>query len=87
MYHGSDQAFFAVIFGEQEYQQEVMRRRHHSIKDEIAGCGAPPKPNYIFNTRIDDPLKPSFPHELRAPKEGKPDEFSLDLDYFSDFIQ
>ena len=29
MYHGSDQALFAVIFGEQEFQREIMRRRHH----------------------------------------------------------
>ena len=87
MYHGSDQALFAVIFGEQEFQREVMRRRHHSIKDKIKGQGAAPEPNWIYNTHIDDPLNPSFPHELREPKEGKPDEFGIGLDYFSDFIQ
>jgi hypothetical protein len=87
MYHGSDQALFAVIFGEQEFQREVMRRRHHSIKDNIKGRGAAPKPNYIYNTRVDDPINPDFPHEPREAKEGKPDEFSLGLDYFSDFIQ
>jgi hypothetical protein len=54
MYHGSDQALFAVIFGEQEYQREVMRRRHHSIKDDIKGRGGTPKASYIFHTRVDD---------------------------------
>ena len=87
MYHGSDQALFAVIFGEQEFQREVMRRRHHSIKDDIKGRGATPKPSYIYNTRVDDPINPDFPHERQEAKAGKPDEFSLGLDYFSDFIQ
>jgi hypothetical protein len=30
MYHGSDQALFAVIFGEQEYQREVQLHLQHS---------------------------------------------------------
>jgi len=87
MYHGSDQALFAVIFGEQEFQREVMRRRHHSIKDKIKGQGGKPAPTHIYYTLVDDPINPSFPHEVRKAKEGKPDEFSLGLDYFSEFIQ
>jgi hypothetical protein len=87
MYHGSDQALFAVIFGEQEFQREIMRRRHYSIKDKIKGQGKQPEPSYIYNTLIDDPINPNFPHEIRKAKEGKPDEFSLGLDYFSEFIQ
>jgi len=87
MYHGSDQALFAVIFGEQEFQREIMRRRHYSIKDKIKGQGAKPDPTHIYYTLVDDPINPSFPHEVRKAKEGKPDEFSLGLDYFSEFIQ
>lgn len=87
MYHGSDQALFAVIFGEQEFQREVMRRRHYSVKDKIRGRAGKPEPNHIYNTLIDDPLNPKFPHQPAEPKEGKPDEFGIGLDYFSDFIQ
>lgn len=87
MYHGSDQALFAVIFGEQEFQREVMRRRHYSVADKMRGRAGKPEPNYIYNTLIDDPINPSFPHQRMEPKEGKPDEFSIGLDYFSDFIQ
>lgn len=87
MYHGSDQALFAVIFGEQEFQREVMRRRHYSVADKMRGRAGKPEPNYIYNTLIDDPINPSFPHQRMEAKEGKPDEFSIGLDYFSDFIQ
>lgn len=87
MYHGSDQALFAVIFGEQEYQREVMRRRHYGMADKIRDRAGTPAPNYIYSTLVDDPLNPSFHHQPGKPKPGKPDEFGIGLDYFSDFIQ
>lgn len=86
MYHGSDQSIFNTIFGEQEYQREVMRRRHLSLSDKAQGR-AKSKATYLEGTLITDPLSPSFTHEPGVAKEGKPDEFGIGLDYFSDLGQ
>jgi len=84
MYHGSDQSIFNSMLGEQEFQREVMRRRHYKSGDTN---GKPPPPTYLEGTLIDDPLNPSFTHEPMEHKAGKPDEFGMGLDYFSELGQ
>lgn len=87
MYHGSDQSIFNDMLGEQEFQREVMRRRHLSLADKARGRGKAPKQTYIEGTLVDDPLNPSFHHQVMEHKDGKPDEFSMGLDYFSELGQ
>lgn len=84
IYHGSDQAIFAILFGEQELQREVIRRRYeqtskppHSKDSKMI--------NEIEGTFVgDDILNPPFSHEHMDPLPGKPCEFGMGLDYFSD---
>lgn len=71
----SDQAIFQHIFGEQEYQREVMRRRHGEEKS---------GPTEVEGTKIEDILDPIFPHEVIQAKEGREDEFGIGVDYWSD---
>lgn len=86
MYHGSDQSVFNTMLGEQEIQREVMRRRHLSRLQKLVDP-ARRKPSYIEGTLIDDPLDPSFTHEPMEHKAGKPDEFGIGLDFFSELGQ
>lgn len=86
MYHGSDQSIFNIMLGEQEFQREVMRRRHLTDEERAAGKEKA-NPTYIEGTLVDDPINPSFTHEEMEHKEGKPDEFGIGLDYFSDLGQ
>ncbi len=60
-----------------------MRRRHLSEADIAEGKLKAPVTK-IEGTEIDDPLDPSFTHEPMEHKEGKPDEFGIGLDYWSD---
>jgi hypothetical protein len=85
-YYDSYQHIFQEIFGEQEFQREVMRRRHLSISAKAKGQGTS-KPTYIEGTLVSDRLKPSFTHESMEPKSGKPDEFGIGIDYWSDLGQ
>lgn len=81
-YHASDQAVFAVVFGEQEYQREVMRRRHASSWTGQHKVQSPV--NKIEGTEIGDVLNPPFTHEKMEPLDGRPCEYGIGLDYFSD---
>ncbi|KAK3709708.1 hypothetical protein LTR37_010735 [Vermiconidia calcicola] len=83
MYHGSDQSIFNTMLGEQEFQREVMHRRHLSY----SRSKGKQKPTWIEGTLIDDQLNPSFTHEPMEPKAGKPDEFGMGLDYWSELGQ
>ena len=87
MYHGSDQSIFNQILGEQEFQREVMRRRHRTPDDVAKGIAEDPLPTWIEGTLVDDPINPSFTHEPMEAKEGRPDEFGTGLDYFSELGQ
>nr|POE65345.1 hypothetical protein CFP56_72990 [Quercus suber] len=86
IYGGSDQSVFNTMLGEQEYQREVMRRRHLSSFDRLRGLEKPTA-LYFEGIRIEDPLNPPFTHEPGQSKEGRPDEFGMGLDYFSDLGQ
>ncbi|KAK4496764.1 hypothetical protein PRZ48_012747 [Zasmidium cellare] len=84
-YHASDQAIFAIMFGNQEYQREVMRQRHLTSYDKMRGK-AKSQPLKVGPVVVNDVLNPPFTHEPIEPKEGQPDEFGIGLDYFSDLI-
>lgn len=74
----SDQAIFQQIFGEQEYQREVMRRRYGLEKSGRTT---------VEGAVIEDVLEPIFPHEVvqaKEAKEAKEDEFGIGVDYWSD---
>lgn len=90
-YHGSDQSIWMEIFGEQEFQREVMRRHHRSrydgwVDELIPGrSGSPPPPTQVYGVPISDYLEPHFYHQAyeKTYAPGKPFEFGLSLDYFS----
>lgn len=63
-----------------------MRLRHMTAQDAANGFGKLPQ-TYIEGTLVDDPINPSFTHETMAHKDGKPDEFGIGLDYFSQLGQ
>ncbi|CZT23238.1 uncharacterized protein RCC_08949 [Ramularia collo-cygni] len=83
MYRGSDQSIFSTILGEQEYQREVLRRRHLTKEERLLGKEKP-TPHQIEGTIIADPLNPPYTHEPGESKKGRPDEYGIGLDYFSD---
>ncbi|GIZ44101.1 hypothetical protein CKM354_000731000 [Cercospora kikuchii] len=86
MYHGSDQSIFDTVWGEQEFQREVIRRRHRGWVDRLLNR-AQTTPHHIEGTLVQDPLNPPFTHQTMEHKAGKPDEFGIGLDYFSDLGQ
>lgn len=91
-YHGSDQSIFADIFGEQEMNREMMRRRHRTLVDDWLDLvvpnrpGARPPASHVLNTPVQDSLKPAFTHQAyrasQAPSRETP-EFGIGLDYWS----
>jgi len=83
-YHGSDQSVFNLMFGEQEFQREVIRRRHETWYSKKQGK-RPKAINRVEGTIIgDDILNPPFSHQTMDALPGKPCEFGIGLDYFSD---
>lgn len=85
-HHGSDQSIFHEIWGEQEFQREVMRRRHLSLSAKAKGM-TKGKPTMIEGVYVEDRLNPPFTHEPAEEKPGKPDEFGIGVDYWSDLGQ
>ncbi|KAI1615744.1 hypothetical protein EDD36DRAFT_433541 [Exophiala viscosa] len=91
-YGGSDQSIFADLFGEQEFHREIMRRHHHTWLDSVLeffwrSRPGSKRPNAILlGAVIDDVLDPSFSHETMDTTylPGKPHEFGIGLDYFSE---
>lgn len=85
MYSGSDQAVFAVMFGEQEIQRERIHRRHTPDWATKLGQGSSKAANTIEGTEVgSDILNPPFTHETMPEEPGKSFEFGMGLDYFSD---
>ncbi|CZT20068.1 uncharacterized protein RCC_05925 [Ramularia collo-cygni] len=90
-YHGSDQSIWMEIFGEQEFQREVMRRHHRSNFDTFAEkfnphrAGSQPPSTQVYGVPILDYLEPGFYHQPGEKKyrPAKPDEFGISLDYWS----
>lgn len=87
LHFGSDQGIFNTIYGEQEFQREVMRRRHISWLDKLKGRSKAQSSRLEGGILIDDILNPGFPHQSIEQKPGKPDEFGIGLDYFSEISQ
>ncbi|KAL9949756.1 hypothetical protein D7B24_001498 [Verticillium nonalfalfae] len=90
---GSDQSFFNEMFGQQEYHREVMRRHHRNAWDRFLDGmvptrpGAPRRPHKIETLLIDDPLNPSFDHQLMSDPDYHADqryEFGIMVDHFSE---
>ncbi|RXG47011.1 hypothetical protein VDGE_03888 [Verticillium dahliae] len=90
---GSDQSFFNEMFGQQEYHREVMRRHHRNAWDRFLDGmvptrpGAPRRPHKIETLLIDDPLNPSFDHQLMSDPDYHVDqryEFGIMVDHFSE---
>ncbi|KAF2740717.1 hypothetical protein EJ04DRAFT_163919 [Polyplosphaeria fusca] len=70
---GSDQKILSEIFGDQEFQREVMRERHQSSWQRFSGWATGKR------SILDS-------HSTRHPRErrkGQPDEFGIGLDYAS----
>lgn len=91
-YSGSDQSIFVEMFGEQEFQREVMRRHHRRfLYDGIMDAlfpgrpGSKPPPTQIMSTPILDMLNPEFSHQVKEPKYSKenPFELGMAIDYWS----
>ncbi|KAL9126942.1 MAG: hypothetical protein Q9217_004082 [Psora testacea] len=90
VYHSSDQSVFNIIFGEQEYQREVMRIRHMSwlfnplsklqqlFGKDLSDTNARLEGNPIVNI-----LNPPWSHAAVEHLPGKPLEFGVGLDYWS----
>lgn len=88
--HSSDQSVFNMIFGEQEYQREVMRLRHLSwfsnpiLKwQQASGSDLSTTDEVLEGNHIYNILDPPFAHYQMGHMPGKPFEFSLGLDYWS----
>lgn len=85
MYHGSDQSVFAAMFGEQEFQREVMRRRHASTWTKQYQKSFRKTPvSKIEGVEVPDILNPPFTHQTMKHLPGRPCEFGMGMDYFSD---
>lgn len=85
MYHGSDQSVFATMFGEQQFQREVIRRRHASTwTTQYKNLIRNSPPHVIEGIVVPDMLDPPFTHEKMEHLPGKPCEFGMGMDYFSD---
>lgn len=90
-YSGSDQSIFVEMFGEQEFQREVMRRHHRRFYDNlldrvISGrAGANPPPTQIMNTPILDLLNPAFSHQAKEAEYSAKHvyEMGIAIDYWS----
>ncbi|TKA66940.1 hypothetical protein B0A55_10722 [Friedmanniomyces simplex] len=87
MFRRADQSIFNAMLDEQEFQREVMRRRHRSQSDKIKGIAKSPRMTYNKGTLVDDPLNPRFTHKPAEAKASKPDEFGIGLDYFLELGQ
>ncbi|KAI4705454.1 hypothetical protein J4E81_000336 [Alternaria sp. BMP 2799] len=70
---GSDQKIFSEIFGDQEFQREVMRQRHRGFFQKTGD----------WLTGRKSILSPQSERHLREHRAGKPDEFGIGLDYAS----
>ncbi|KAH6717613.1 hypothetical protein BKA61DRAFT_732070 [Leptodontidium sp. MPI-SDFR-AT-0119] len=75
---GSDQNVFSQIFGEQEYQREVIRERYLSASKRFSRWL-----KSAFGMKEASVLDPHPTHKLMAPAAGAPFEFGIGLDYAS----
>ena len=89
VYHHSDQSVFNVIFGEQEYQREVIRIRHITWMSnpilrlqQLLGNDLSDTTDTLEGNPIGNVLNPPWSHVKIPHLAGKPLEFSIGLDYW-----
>ena len=82
LYHGSDQSIFNIIFGQQEYRREGLRRESGAQSSDTARPET--SRTMLEGTVINDVLNPSFTHEIFVPDPGVNYEYHIGLDYHSD---
>ena len=80
---GSDQSIFAGIFGEQEYQREVIRLRYITRWQKWKMWWQ----EYMYGTREQTILDPHPSRYKMEPADGAPYEFGIGLDYTSSLGQ
>ena len=90
VYHSSDQSVFNMVFGEQEYQREVMRIRHMSWFfnplsriQQYLGRDLSDTDDKLEGNPIVNILHPPWNHAPVEHLPGKPLEFGIGLDYWS----
>ena len=90
VYHSSDQSIFNMIFGEQEYQREILRLRHLSwvftplLKlKQFLGYDLSATADTLEGNPIKSILNPPWSHATPPTLEGAPREFHIGLDYWS----
>ncbi|KAI5370447.1 Putative arylsulfotransferase [Septoria linicola] len=81
--HSHGQAVWNAIFGEQEFQREVLRRKHTALDDDHHEW----QTSMMEGTVVDDPINPSFTHETMEPGSGREYEYGIGLDYWSQLTQ
>lgn len=83
------QATWNMVFGEQECQREVFRRKHlkpAALKKEQEQRRLH-QPSTMEGTIIDDPINPPFWHETMKHGSGREYEYGIGLDYWSKLTQ
>ena len=90
VYNHDEQAIFNMIFGEQEYQREVMRLRHMSwIRNpmskmqQLLGKHPSDTDELLEGHPVGNILDPPWSHVEVPHMPGKPLEFGIFLDYWS----
>lgn len=90
VYHSSDQSVFNMIFGEQEFQREVIRRRYINwifnpiLKvQELFGKDLSDTDETLEGNAIRNILNPPWDHYHMEHLSGHPLEFHIGLDYWS----
>jgi len=87
VYSGSDQALFAIIYGQQEYEREVLRLKHVSKREKMLHPlqATLPTKSTMAGIKFDNIIKPDFSHESFTLVPGTKYQFGIGLDYFSEF--
>ncbi|KAL9104655.1 MAG: hypothetical protein Q9163_000398 [Psora crenata] len=90
VYHSSDQSVFNMIFGEQEYQREVMRIRHMSWifnpiskLQQLLGKDLSDTDETLEGNQIVNILDPPWSHALVDHLAGTSLQYGIGLDYWS----
>lgn len=79
---GSDQHIYNEIFGEQQYQREVMRLRHQPLAEKFVAAFSK-----ILGNHSPSIVDPHPSHKPMEHLEGHPLEFGIGLDYGLELVQ
>lgn len=84
--HFRVQSVWNILFGEQQFQREVLRRKFLT-KAALEAEQRNLPPSAMEGTIVDDLINPSFTHETMEHASGREYEFGIGLDYWSKLIQ